>query len=421
MISDGRRRILFITGDALLVLGALWLLRDLFFPGLAVTKSVMAFAIFPPVFYITGFYEHRDLLPDGFYLAQAATAAAIIFGAMAIMSYALPALALPRRFVLMVIPGVLLSLPMWRLLSGYIIGRVRQPTRLIVHGKGPAAEALVQAVSGHGDYLLDDPIEGSNGPAVVADASNGNPDRETAEALVGLMKQGHRVIDMVTLYEQATGRLPTEHLTHQWLLAELQPVRGPAYPRMRRVADLVGALLGLIILAIPVALFAFLQWLEDGGPVFFRQGRVGLGEREFNIIKLRTMRVGADQEGPLWTVDRDPRITHVGRVVRLLRLDEVPQLLNVLRGDMCLVGPRPEAVGLVRQYEDEIPHYHLRHLVPPGVTGWAQVCFENTSSVEAVRKKLEYDLYYIRHMGPVFDLRIILRTIGVMLSGRGSR
>ncbi|MFQ5538347.1 MAG: sugar transferase [Gemmatimonadota bacterium] len=428
MIIDGRRRFMLFLGDLVLLALVGIAIRTGLAPNLGWGKLAVSLAVFPPVFYITGLYERKDLPFDGHYLAQAATAGAITFGALAVIFYWVPPLALPRRLPLVEIVAVLAALPFYRKVSGHVIGRVNGPVRLIIHGSGPAAEALEAAIREHGDYVVEEPDapfrgggNGRNGaPAVVADVSNGAYAGDSSE-LLGLARQGYHVVDMVNVYERATGRLPTEHLSPQWLLSELQPIRGPAFQRIRRVTDVLGALVLLAVLGIPTFRLGVLLWLEDRGPILYKQRRVGLDEREFTVYKLRTMRVGADSDGPLWTVADDHRVTRVGRIARWLRLDEVPQLLNVLKGDMSLVGPRPEAVGLVRQYEEAIPNYHLRHLVKPGVTGWAQVCFENTSSVDAVRKKLEYDLYYIRHMGPVFDLRIMLRTVAVVLSGKGSR
>ncbi len=413
-------------GDVVLLALVGALLQAWLAPGVEAWRMAVSLAAFPPVLYISGLYERRDLPLDGHYLAQAATAGLIIMGVLAVLFYWVPVLELPRRLLPAEIVAVLLALPSWRMLSARVVGRVNGPVRLVVHGDGPAADALVEAVRDHGDYVVENPVAAvANGvpvsQGVVADATNGAGPSLPSGELLGLARRGYHVTDMVNVYEQATGRLPTEHLSHQWLLSELQPIRGPAYARIRRAIDVVGSLLILAVLGIPTVFVALLQRLEDRGPIFFTQLRVGRDERPFRIYKLRTMRVGADRNGPLWTVEGDPRITRVGRLARLLRLDEVPQLWNVLRGEMCLVGPRPEALGLVRQYESQIPNYHLRHLVKPGVTGWAQICFENTSSVEAVKRKLEYDLYYIRHMGPVFDLRIMLRTVAVVLSGKGSR
>ncbi|MGH6877048.1 MAG: sugar transferase, partial [Rhizomicrobium sp.] len=162
--------------------------------------------------------------------------------------------------------------------------------------------------------------------------------------------------------------------------------------------------------------------LEDGGPVFYTQERIGLGGRSFLLYKLRSMREHAENDGtPAWTAERDVRITNVGRIIRKLRIDELPQLWNVLRGDMSLIGPRPERPYFVLQFSGSIPFYDYRHAIRPGITGWAQVSFRYGASLEDARRKLSYDLYYIKNRGVLLDIVILLRTVGVVLRGEGAR
>jgi len=161
--------------------------------------------------------------------------------------------------------------------------------------------------------------------------------------------------------------------------------------------------------------------LDSRGPIFYCQERVGEGGSTFTLCKFRSMRADAEAGTPVWAQDRDDRVTHVGRFIRLTRLDELPQLWNVLRGDMSFVGPRPERPYFVQQLAAAIPFYTERHAVKPGVTGWAQVKYRYGASIEDAREKLRYDLYYIKNMGLLFDLNIIVRTIAVILSGQGAR
>jgi lipopolysaccharide/colanic/teichoic acid biosynthesis glycosyltransferase len=189
---------------------------------------------------------------------------------------------------------------------------------------------------------------------------------------------------------------------------------------VRRVADVLGALLGLTLLALLLPLLAPGIYLESGFPIIFRQMRIGQGGRLFTIFKFRSMRVGAESDGaPRWAELRDPRVTRVGRFLRRTRLDEFPQFWNVLRGEMALVGPRPERPEFVAELEQKIPLYRLRLRVKPGLTGWAQINFGYGASVEDSEKKLQYDLYYIKQRGPLLDLVILFRTIGVMFGFRG--
>jgi lipopolysaccharide/colanic/teichoic acid biosynthesis glycosyltransferase len=162
--------------------------------------------------------------------------------------------------------------------------------------------------------------------------------------------------------------------------------------------------------------------IESPGGALFRQKRVGLGGRVFEILKFRSMRQAAESmTGPVWAQERDPRVTRVGRVIRKLRFDELPQLINILRGDMNIVGPRPERPHFVDMLCEQIPYYGLRHAVPPGLTGWAQVCYPYGSSVEESREKLEYDLFYIKNMSLSLDLLILFATLKIVLLGRGAK
>ena len=157
------------------------------------------------------------------------------------------------------------------------------------------------------------------------------------------------------------------------------------------------------------------------GPIFYRQNRLGLGEETFELIKLRSMIRNAEENGPVWADRRDRRVTRIGKWLRLLRVDEIPQMWNVLRGDMSFIGPRPERPEFVRDLKKKIPFYQLRHIVKPGITGWAQINFRYGASVEDSLEKLQYDLYYIKELGYMIDLQILLKTIKVILFGSGAR
>ena len=180
--------------------------------------------------------------------------------------------------------------------------------------------------------------------------------------------------------------------------------------------------LAMLALTAPVMLLAALcVRLDSPGPVIYAQKRVGLRGREFTVYKFRSMTVDAEKNGAVWASAHDARVTRVGRILRKLRIDELPQLWNVLRGDMSFIGPRPERMEFVRRLERVIPFYWVRHSVKPGLTGWAQVCFPYGASEEDARIKLEYDLYYIKNMSLLLDLNILFKTVGVVLFPRGAR
>jgi exopolysaccharide biosynthesis polyprenyl glycosylphosphotransferase len=193
------------------------------------------------------------------------------------------------------------------------------------------------------------------------------------------------------------------------------------YEVSRRALDVIGSLL-LLAFAVPLLLLvAFLIRVDSTGPVLYRQSRVGLHGRIFTMLKFRSMRVDAEVAGPCWATDRDPRMTRIGAFIRATRLDEVPQLLNVLRGEMSLVGPRPERPHFVQQLAAIIPRYNERTHVLPGITGWAQINYSYGASVEDARAKLAFDLFYINNRSLPLDLHILLKTIPVVLFRIGAR
>jgi exopolysaccharide biosynthesis polyprenyl glycosylphosphotransferase len=184
----------------------------------------------------------------------------------------------------------------------------------------------------------------------------------------------------------------------------------------------VVSFVALVVTSPLMVLIAIAIVIDSRGGALFRQVRVGMGGRTFEIIKFRSMCSGAESEsGPVWAQDKDPRVTRVGRVLRKLRLDELPQLVNVLRGDMSIVGPRPERPHFVNMLSEQIPFYGLRHSVPPGITGWAQVCYPYGSTVDESRAKLEYDLFYVKNLSISLDLLILFSTLKIVLLGRGAK
>lgn len=235
--------------------------------------------------------------------------------------------------------------------------------------------------------------------------------------------KGMRIIEMPTLYEGLTHRVPVEHIYEGWLLfADGFYLLSKEYvQRVKRLIDLgVSSLLLLITLPI-TAITALAIRLNSRGHVFFKQKRVGKDGNIFTLWKFRSMRENAEEKGAVWAVKNDDRVTRVGKWIRLLRIDEIPQLYNVLRGEMSLIGPRPERPEFTRELEKQIPYYNIRHIVRPGITGWAQVNYRYGASVKDALRKLEYDLYYIKNMTLLLDVKIILKTIGVVLFGQGAR
>ena len=234
--------------------------------------------------------------------------------------------------------------------------------------------------------------------------------------------RGVEIIDCESFYERITGKLPVSELRETWLLFAPGFMRQKWRLLLKRLVDVVTAMV-LMICCFPVAaLTAIAIKLDSAGPLFYSQDRVGFEGQVFRIWKFRSMRSGAENPtGATWALVGDPRVTRVGRVIRRLRIDELPQLLNVLMGDMSLIGPRPERPEITADLNRALPLYDYRHSIRPGLTGWAQVCYPYGSTVEDAREKLCYDLYYIKNWSLSFDIQIMLQTVKVVLYGRGAR
>ncbi len=218
-------------------------------------------------------------------------------------------------------------------------------------------------------------------------------------------------MDWAKTYEMVCNKIPVSLITQTWFLENLQEGEKILYDNLKRVIDIILAS-SLLIISLPFwLLIALAIKLEDKGPIFYKQKRVGKDRRAFWLLKFRSMKVDAeDKTGPLWAEKEDPRRTKVGKFLRKLHLDELPQMINVLKGDISLVGPRPERPEFVAQLEKEIPHYHLRHLIKPGFTGWAQIKFRYSRTVMDSQEKFQYDLYYLKNRSLFLDLGILLKT-----------
>ncbi|SDS64497.1 exopolysaccharide biosynthesis polyprenyl glycosylphosphotransferase [Opitutus sp. GAS368] len=280
----------------------------------------------------------------------------------------------------------------------------------------PATPAASAPPFGDVAHYLEE-YEGNLDAIILRETSQALPPA-VAQKLMELHFSGVPTYTLELFHEVYWRKIPLYRLNQTWLFQEgFQIAREPVFERLKRISDIGLAAFGLL-LALPFFPFvAAAIWLDDRGPVFFRQPRVGRNRVLFAIVKLRTMRVGGT--GSDYTQKNDNRITRLGRFLRASRLDEVPQLWNVLVGDMSLIGPRAEWVRLVEEYEKQIPCYHFRHLVKPGITGWAQVNYPYGANLEDTLRKLEYDLYYIRYFSFVLDASIVLKTIHIMLFGKG--
>ncbi len=273
--------------------------------------------------------------------------------------------------------------------------------------------------SREGSFLDSIKASGIDHVVIALDDSRG---RLPMDDLLHCKFSGVKIEDGLSFYERLTGKVHLDALKPSWLIFSDGFRRPRATVVLKRMLDIGGSLFGLLVVAPLAAVLAILIRLDSPGPVLYRQERVGEGGRSFMLIKFRSMRHDAEAEtGPVWAMDDDHRVTRVGKWLRKFRLDELPQMVNVLRGEMSFVGPRPERPWFVAHLKQSIPYYNLRHAVKPGITGWAQTRYQYGSSVAETFEKLQYDFFYIKNMSVVLDLTILVETIKTVIAGRGWR
>jgi exopolysaccharide biosynthesis polyprenyl glycosylphosphotransferase len=251
---------------------------------------------------------------------------------------------------------------------------------------------------------------------VVIAVERGRPD--VFSQLADVAHLGFKVVGIPEFYEHAFGRVPIRSMTNAWFMSVLHLYQRPYSRTVKRTFDIVVAVLG-IIATLPLFVLIPLLIARSGRPIFYRQIRLGEHGSHFTILKFRTMRHDAESDGAVWAADRDPRTTRIGSILRRARLDELPQLVNVLRGEMTIVGPRPERPEFVDLLETSVPFWSRRHLLKPGITGWAQVRADYASDTLGTEEKLAYDLWYLRHRSLVVDSLICMRTLASLFLVRG--
>ncbi len=257
--------------------------------------------------------------------------------------------------------------------------------------------------------------------AILATSGNASPD--LVRKILDARLQGLEVVEMPTVYERLTGRVPVRYIEDRWLLFAdgFYLISKEYLQKLKRLIDMFLSAFVLLFCSPLMAITALAIRADSPGPVFYRQDRVGKAGKIFKVIKFRSMRSDAEKQGAKWAQKDDDRVTRVGFWIRKFRVDELPQLWNVFKGEMTLIGPRPERPEFVKDLEKIIPYYGVRHAVTPGITGWAQVNYPYGASVEDALHKLEYDLFYIKNMSLLLDFKIAMKTIGVVLLGSGAR
>jgi sugar transferase (PEP-CTERM system associated) len=440
-------------GEMMLILGSLAVttrvhgpLQD---PGAAIWKIALIAALCQVCFYFNDLYDltvvhsTRELIVR---LLQSAGAASMLLAAL---YFAAPSLVIGPGVFVSSLVLFLLTIILWRVLFNAVAAGYRLEERVLIVGTGSAARTVARQILSQHDYayhivgFIDDD-EAMVGQRIVNPSVVGTPadiarlieTQDITRIIVGLSDRrgklpipellhaklsGVRVEDATTTYERLTGKILIDGLKPSWLIFS-DGFRASRWTRMlKRAVDLTISAVGLVLGAPLMALTALAVRLDSPGPILYRQERVGEGNRLFTLYKFRSMRQDAESGTPVWAKDGDERVTRIGRFIRMTRLDELPQLWNVIKGEMSFVGPRPERPFFVEQLSAEIPYYEQRLAVKPGVTGWAQVKYRYGATVEEATEKLRYDLYYIKHMSIFFDLTIVFDTVKVILFGKGAK
>ena len=411
--------------------------------GLATVLCLAGFYLFDLYDFVV-MHDRRELVLR---LVQALGLAWIV---LALCFYFYPGLMLGRSVSLIALPLALGLMVAWRVSIHWFLGHPDFGERVLIVGSGDSAVEIAREVLSRPDAgyriigfvgndaeqlgkslinprvvglteHLGDIVKSANVDRIVV-AMGERRGQFPSDKLLQLSLAGHVSIEEgAAFYERITGRVSLSMIRPSWLIFTGPGRKAKLAMLSRAVVHRTAALIGAILSLPLVIVTAILIKLDSRGPVFYKQERVGKNGRPFTLIKFRSMRTDAEADGPVWASKGDDRTTRVGRVMRKIRVDEIPQFWNILRGEMSFVGPRPERPHFVAQLAQEIPFYEQRHLIAPGLTGWAQIKYPYGASIEDARQKLQYDLFYIKNYSLVFDAIILFETIKIILFGRGAQ
>jgi sugar transferase (PEP-CTERM system associated) len=413
-------------------------------------KLLIAMIVVQIAFYLFDLYDFKMIGQRSALTLRITQSLGLSAVALALTFYAIPQMMLGRGVFALALALMLTIMTGWRIVAAWLLGHPWLAERVLILGTDVPAiniarEILQRREHGYevigfvgsdpslvGQSLINPSVVGvvddleelvrSRRPDRIVVALSDRRGKLPLDLLLRLKVRDEIQVEESSLFfERLTGKISTDRLQPAQLVFAETGRWMRLYRRLRRLFDIVASLAG-IALGFPLMIAtAIAIRLESPGPVIYLQERIGLHGRRFRILKFRSMRSDAESNGPVWAGENDPRVTRVGRIIRKLRIDETPQFFNILRGEMSLIGPRPERPAFVEQLEELIPYYSERHLVKPGLTGWAQVCYPYGASFDDAREKHQYDLYYIKNQSPLLDAIILFETARVVLFGRLSR
>lgn len=447
LANVSRRLVLLIGVDAAILVGSIELAQR----HLPIFRTSLALCLMSwmAVLWLLGFYSFKHRLPfyeRAYELVKVFSVSLLLISAT---SYLFPSIAVSRAELwggsLIALAGLL----SWRTVYHAILPLPAVRKRVLIVGGGERGEHIAEEVrkhptlgyevvafvgSGEAAQNLGNArtvnLSGWRHLATVSDeldidsivlAMEGLLPEDVMMAVGDCVEAGYEILNVAQLYERLCGRVPVRYINHSWFIHELNEANRGLYVLAKRMLDVGISLAGLLATGVLLPFLAILIKLDSPGPIFYSQERVGKQGKPFRIYKFRTMRTDAEANGAVWARVNDNRVTRLGNFLRRTRLDELPQFLNVLRGEMSLVGPRPERPEFVHQLAGQIPFFNRRHMVLPGLTGWAQVNYPYGASIEDSYEKLQFDLYYIKNRSVFLDLEIMLRTISVVMRKTGSR
>ena len=452
------RKLFFFFLESLFILGMVVLgayLRFLSDPGTISTyeglfpKTLLIVALVQLCLYYFDLYDlriFRSNLELSIRLLQSLGVSSILLAAI---YYLFPVVIIGRGIFLISLIFMGMVIIFWRILYNHILRTKKLDQKIMIIGTGPLAKNIAKDIIEQGDtgfsvigFITDSPGrvgEKLINPTVVGDQSQilDLVTRESVDRIIVALEEmrgkfpetqlldckvkGIAIEEGIEFYEHLTGRLQVENLRPSILIFSDGFRKSKLTVWVKRVTGFTLSLIGLALLSPLILIVSILIKIDSRGPVFYKQERVGENGKVFKLLKFRSMVQNAEVNGPVWAIEDDARITRIGCWIRKWRLDEIPQMLNVLKGDMSFVGPRPERSFFVEQLKKEIPYYNQRFSVKPGITGWAQIKYRYGASKEDALEKLKYDLYYIKNLSPLFDLMIIFETVKVVLFGKGAR